>query len=316
MYNGLLAVTVATVIIESLFYGILLISFFTNLYLRLSRWRKTNHSSSHSRMKCDFVVISSTAIFVMCTAHWIITVVRFSHGLLNAPDIPSTLLYFTDGSQILQVVRSALGEITLLIGDAVIVYRLWLMWNGDWRVVLLPALSWLGSLACVIAVAFIFHSSIGQDVSVRYKKGWLTVNWVLTAVTNTYCTTLIAWKVWSTTRAVRAIKDEPFTPVLAIVVESAAIWTAWLLFFAITCETGSVLQSLATVLTPSVLGLVNMFIHIRVELGWSSQTQMTMTSPASILVWGSTSLTAADPDFVEGAEIISPKPMLKELPSV
>ncbi|KAF8205845.1 hypothetical protein K438DRAFT_1756592 [Mycena galopus ATCC 62051] len=358
MQNSVLAVITATAVLEGFLYGIL---------------KKPGYPSSHKRIWCDFVVISSTTIFAMCTAHWILTVVRYSHGLLSTPDIPSALHYFMDHSKIPQVIRIVLCELTLLVGDAVIVFRLWWIWNRDWRVALLPAFSWLAlvdpppprlNLKSFVRLMPPLRASpastrgsshlpffpsrrktvVGAHPAACYRRaralklefghigtaepsgindhasldsrglpkrkvpvsaqhpGWPTTNWVLTAVTNLYCTALIAWKVWRTPQAVRGIGDGPFIPVLAILVESAAIWTAWLLFFAITNQTGSVLRLLATDLTPPVLAIATIFIYLRVELGSSSQTPthaqaMTLTSPASIVLWGTTSVRAADTDL-------------------
>ncbi|KAF8205842.1 hypothetical protein K438DRAFT_1578419, partial [Mycena galopus ATCC 62051] len=300
MQNSVLAVITATAVLEGFLYGILLVSFFASLHLRISRRRKPGHPSSHKRIWCDFVVISSTTIFAMCTAHWILTVVRYSHGLLSTPDIPSALHYFMDPSKIPQVIRIVLGELTLLVGDVVIVFRLWWIWNRDWRVALLPAFSWLALVGTWInGYTFKFATPIR-----RFQRSSHSIANVLlfNLHTNLYCTALIAWKVWRTTQAVRGIGDGPFIPVLAILVESAAIWTAWLLFFVITYHTGSVLSLLAIDLTPPVLGIASIFIYLRVELGSSSQTPthaqaMTLTSPASIVLWGSTSVRPADTDL-------------------
>jgi hypothetical protein len=132
--------------------------------------------------------------------------------------------------------------------------------------------------------------------------------------------------VWKTIAAVKEIGDglfmvrpqyrtTPFIvthhlaqPVLAILVESAAIWTyviltpdsdltpnkyasGWVVFFAAAYQTRSVLRFLAKDLMPQVVALTNMSIHLRVGLGWSRTAQETdrsgpglqMTSNASMV---------------------------------
>ncbi|KAF8197738.1 hypothetical protein K438DRAFT_2016493 [Mycena galopus ATCC 62051] len=293
MTNPLLTVTVATVVLETFLYGALLITFSANLYLRISRCRKAGQPNT--RLCCDFVTVSSITIFALCTVHWTIVVARFCHGLLSTPDMASAMLFFADGSQILFVTQSTLGEITLLVGDAVIVYRLWLIWGWDLCVVLVPAISWLGNFVSALVMTVIFaRSSTGHHLSLGSGIRWTIVNWVLTGITNIYCTAFIAQKVW---RAVRGMGDGPLMYALAILIESAAIWTVWVVFIAITVEKGSVLQWL-TGLTPEVIGLVNMFIHLRVELGWSHSqpdgSAAALTSPASIEVWVGTSTRAVE----------------------
>ncbi|KAF8173538.1 hypothetical protein K438DRAFT_1772074 [Mycena galopus ATCC 62051] len=267
MYNPLLAVSIVTIVIESVLYGVLLEGK-TTTHSKLLRFRRRLLNSD---------------------------IRNVYHGLLSTPNIASALVFFADSSQVLFVLRTTVGQITLLIGDAVIVYRLWHIWSWDLRAVILPALSHL-TIACTIAVTFEW-SSTGHDLPVGSAMNWVITNWVLTVITNIYCTALIAWKVWTTTRAVRGMGDGMLMSVLGILIESAAIWTAWAVLIVVTSRTRSVLQSL-TALTSQVIGLVNIFIHLRVELGWSltppdgSTVAMTMTRPASIEVWVAPTTTA------------------------
>ncbi|KAJ6524018.1 hypothetical protein B0H19DRAFT_1085475 [Mycena capillaripes] len=116
------------------------------------------------------------------------------------------------------------------------------------------------------------------------------------ASTSIYCTAFIAWKVWRTSRAVKETGDEPRMSVLAILVEGAAMWihlpnihaSALVVFFAVSYQTGSVPQSLTAQLTPPIIGLANMFIHLRVGLTWSRTPEPDgsvppMTSSASMV---------------------------------
>ncbi|KAJ7885631.1 hypothetical protein B0H13DRAFT_2343135 [Mycena leptocephala] len=194
------------------------------------------------------------AIFVTCSAHWILTVIHFFRGFLGTPDIGSTHEYFAHDQTMTQVIRSALGDITLLIGDAVI---------------------------CP-------DSPIVADMESEFACYNLACPFVAwNARTSVYSTAFITWKVWTTSRAVKDIGAGPLMSVLAILVESAAIWTAWVIFFAVSYQTGSILQYLTAQLTPPIIGLFNMFIHLRVGLGWShtqepDRSMVAMTSSASI----------------------------------
>ncbi|KAJ7831645.1 hypothetical protein B0H13DRAFT_2430598 [Mycena leptocephala] len=186
--------------------------------------------------------------------HWILTVIHFFRGFLGTPDIGSAHEYFAHDQTMTQVIRSALGDITLLIGDAVIIHRLWLIWNRNLRVIVLPVLSWLGMLACAITIAYLFHAPL-RDMTFLFGSEGACQQPTGTSV---YSTAFIAWK-----------------SVLAILVESAAIWThlpnmrvsAWVIFFAVSYQTGSILQYLTAQLTPPIIGLFNMFIHLRVGSG-------------------------------------------------
>ncbi|KAJ7910882.1 hypothetical protein B0H13DRAFT_2328937 [Mycena leptocephala] len=262
---NLLTINMASVVLESLLYGIFLVFFFVNIYLRVSKYSKPRILKE---LLWNTVVISTIAIFLTCTAHWVLTVVRFFRAVLGSADTYAAILYYADDSQTTQVARSALTEMTMLIGDAVIVSAQFLVLTGVHDIV--PVILWFGVLACGIVVACLFSQSwLGHILFTTSAGGWVTANWMLTTIINIYCTVCIAWEIWRTSRAVKDIGDGIFMPVLAILVESAAMWTTWMIFFAVTYQTRSVLEFNVVDLTPLIIAFTNMFIHLRVGLGWS-----------------------------------------------
>ncbi|KAJ6603568.1 hypothetical protein DFH09DRAFT_1354708 [Mycena vulgaris] len=296
--SQILAVNIATVILQSLLYGIFLVCFFINLYLRVSKYANPKQFRT---AWWNPVVVSMVAILLTHSGHWILTVVCFAAAVLSGSlDTEAALLYYgPDSSQRTQVVRSALADMTVLIGDAVIIHRLWLIWNRNFSVVVLPIISWVGVLVCGVAVTYL-QSHGGNDVFATRAGGWVTANWALPMmrVINVYCTALIAWQIWSTSRVVKDLGDGLLMPVLAILVESAAMWTAWAVFFAVAYQTHSLSELIAQDLMPSMVALTNIFIHLRVAFGWSrTSTQGTsrsdvMTSDADMGMFQVTMETA------------------------
>ncbi|KAJ7106627.1 hypothetical protein C8R44DRAFT_885903 [Mycena epipterygia] len=280
---SLVAVSVATVVLESLLYGLLLVLFSTNLYLRITRYARPRESVSCGGLWWNHIVISNMAIFMTCTVHWIITVERFFLAFLGSAGEP--LQFYLDGSHFTLVVKNSLIPVAVLIGDAVIIHRLWIIWNRNLRVVFVPVLSWLGILTCGIAVVYVFTQSAPTDNSI--STAWITANLALNTLTNIYCTTFIAWRIWKTSRAEAEVGGGLLMPVLGILIESTAIWTIWQIIFGATFWTGSTLQFIARDLTPSIVGLVNLLIYFRVGLGWSraeppNATGSAITSSASM----------------------------------
>ncbi|KAJ7112549.1 hypothetical protein C8R44DRAFT_882319 [Mycena epipterygia] len=288
---SLAAVSMATVVLESLLYGFLLIIFSTNLYLRITRYARPQEFSSRGGIWWNPIVISNIAIFATCTAHWIITVDRFFLAFLGSAGDP--LQFYLDESHPTSVMNGILVIVAGLIGDAVIIHRLWLIWNRDFCVVFVPVLSWLAALTCGIAVPYLFAQSTPTINRFLTPAGaWLTGSWALTTLMTIYCTTFITWRVWKTSRATaEEVGGGLLTPICVILIESAAIWTAWTIFCATTFLTGSTLQFIVRDLTPGIVGLVNLLIHLRVGLGWSraeapDATGAPMTSSASIFAVG------------------------------
>ncbi|KAJ7253265.1 hypothetical protein C8J57DRAFT_1660485 [Mycena rebaudengoi] len=89
----------------------------------------------------------------------------------------------------------------------------------------------------------------------------------LTLVTNIYCTVLISWKIWRTTRAAAPADGMNLMQFVAIVVESAALYTAWAIFYTVTHELGSPVQNIVLMGMPPVIGIANALILVRIGLG-------------------------------------------------
>ncbi|KAJ7717980.1 hypothetical protein B0H16DRAFT_1610043 [Mycena metata] len=289
-----------TVVLESLLYGILLVCACATLYLRFARHKKITGDRTPiwrtRRVWWNPVVTPTVAILATCSAHWILTVVRFFEAFSSGGNAVA-LLFYSNDSRSTQVARSALTELAVLIGDAVIIHRLWLIGNRNIYVTIIPVISWIGVLVCAIVVTVLFsQSNLEQDPFRTSAGNWVTGNWVLTAVA-----ALIAWE---------CLGNGVLMRVLAILVESAALWTAWTVFFAVSYQTHSNLHSIVTDLTATTVGLVNMFVHLRVEFGWSSTRDPdtatsggVMTSTASIFAL---SLPPTDSYYLEGVRLSPP----------
>ncbi|KAJ7454186.1 hypothetical protein FB451DRAFT_1280423 [Mycena latifolia] len=283
-------------LVAGFLYGIFLVLFATNLYIRTTRYARQRQFVSRGALWWNPIVISTIAIFATCTAHWILTIQVFFQGFLNTTDPTATLLFYLDDGRPIQVTRTSLTMIALLIGDALIIHRLWLIWNREFRVVALPVLTWLGVLVSGIFLVYTSsHSSIGNNKLLTSAGKWLTANWILTVFTNVYCTVVMAWRIWTSSREMGNIDGGLLLSTLVILVESAAIWTAWALFFAVAYQAGSSVSVLATDLSGPILGLVNMLIHLRVGLGWSHTLKASTTANAGgVAMSGSASMFAVN----------------------
>ncbi|KAJ7106657.1 hypothetical protein C8R44DRAFT_714991 [Mycena epipterygia] len=304
---SLVAVSMATVVLESLLYGLLLVLFSTNLYLRITRYARPREFVARGNLWWNPIVLSSIAIFMICTAHWIITVERFFRAFLGPAGDP--LLFYMDASQPTSVVSNTLAIAAALVGDVAIIHRLWIIWSRDLRVICLPVLSWLGALTCGIAIVYVFtQSTPTNNKLLAADDAWVTAYWALTTLINIYCTAFIAWRIWKTSRATPEVGGGLMMPVFVILIESAAIWTAWAIFFAVTYLTHSTLQFIVRDLTAPILGLVNLLIHLRVGLGWSraeapDASGAPMTSSASMFA---VNLPTENDEYLESVSATEP----------
>jgi len=281
----------AVVVLETLLYALLLISACTTLHLRFSRHEVPK------LLVWNPVVLFTILISAASGSHWILTIVRFFDAFVGSADAGRFYLK----TQEVQTARSLLAVASMLIGDAAIIHRLWLIWNRSLPVIILPVVTCFGFSIVGCAITYLRVQSVaGAQVSLT-AAGWANAIWILPLVTNAYCTGLTIWKFWKTKRTVEhVLGDETLGAVLIVLLESAAVWTLWALFFAVTREIRSPLLTVARDLSPVMVGLVNMVIYLRVELqctrAGSDRTGVAMTSSASIMpYYVSMDRTSANP---------------------
>ncbi|KAJ6479350.1 hypothetical protein DFH09DRAFT_1379105 [Mycena vulgaris] len=95
----------------------------------------------------------------------------------------------------------------------------------------------------------------------------LTPITVFTLVTNLYCTALIVWEIWRIRGKGKPVGGMNSWEFLAIIVESAAIYSCWILCYVISHQRNSTVQVIAVGTIPQVVGLANGLIHVRVGFG-------------------------------------------------
>ncbi|KAJ7042157.1 hypothetical protein C8F04DRAFT_96184 [Mycena alexandri] len=273
-FKFVLAANMAVVVLETLLYALLLVAASTTLYLRFSR------HGIPKLLVWNPVVLFTVLISAVSGAHWILTIVRFFDAFVGSADAGR---FYLD-TQGVQTARTLLTVAAIFIGDAAIIHRLWLIWNRSLPVIMVPLATCFGGSIIGCAVAYVIaHPAAGAQLVL-----WLKASWIFTLVTNVYCTGLIIWKIWKTKRTVEhLLGDGTLVPVLIVLLESAAVWTLWGIFFAVTSEIRSPLGVIGGELSPVMVGLVNMAIYLRVELQYtregSVRTGVAMTSSASMI---------------------------------
>ncbi|KAJ7435468.1 hypothetical protein B0H11DRAFT_675888 [Mycena galericulata] len=279
----------ATVVIETFFYGIFIVLLIISMYLLFtvqSKGLRRERSVWLSPILCG-----GCALFVALTGHWILTIDRLFLAFVivsNPGAIPDPDKFYGDFSQPTQVVQSGFLLTSLAIVDGLFVQRLYAVWAQHRYVrcvMIFPFFTLLGLLVSAVGVMYDFSQfKEGDDVHLL-ANGWIAADCAFTFCTNIYCTggsvqlsspctvadihlALIAWRLWSVQSVLKSSGGRTLMSVLAIIIESAALSATWAIFFIITYISYSNLRFLIDV-TPAIVGTTNMLIYVRVGLGWA-----------------------------------------------
>ncbi|KAK0189612.1 hypothetical protein F5146DRAFT_1051681 [Armillaria mellea] len=277
----LVSANLATVAVESLLYGIFLVLDLTSITLLFTR--EASFSSGAARTS-SFVVmrrpmfIGAVILLVSITGHWICTVVRLFDAFVNFEGGQQALKYYADLSQVTEVVKTGFLTGSVVTGDAMIIYRLWVVWGFNYRVIMFPLGTLVGLTVCGVGITYQFAKyTPGQDVFATVAGRWITSDCVFTLLTNVYSSSMIAWYIYRTHKASSAIGGSSMMSILAIFIESASIYTTWTIFFMITYLTKTNIQFNTVDFWPEAAGIAFSLINVRIGLGWAQKAGISST---------------------------------------
>ncbi|KZT71226.1 hypothetical protein DAEQUDRAFT_810186 [Daedalea quercina L-15889] len=273
----MLSIILVTVCIESLLYGIFFVLSVISLYILARRREDIVNAALNVRGKRRIAYmtpmsVAAIFIFITNTAHWIVAVYRLFSGFMYYEDGTQPTAYYTNPSMATEVAQNTLLMISLIIGDAMIIYRLWLVWAYNIPVTVFPLSTLIGLIVC--AVGSIYASALskpGENIFATATGRWITANCVFTLCTNVYSTATIAWRIWRANSQVRQYGGSSLMGVIGILIESAALYTVWTILFFVTYHVQSDLQYFVSESYCAMAGITFMLIHVRVGLGWEQR---------------------------------------------
>lgn len=194
----------------------------------------------------------------------------------NFPGGP--VAYFNDENTIwFNVLGSATDVVADYLSNALLIYRCYIIWNRQWKIIAFPCLVFLG--ASVMAMFTVVESalplsSIFTEQSISFAIPWIS----LTCGLNTMITILIAGRIIYLSRAISGILPPEnrriYTNVVAIMVESALPFTLLGIIFAITLGK-NIQESVAfSDIWGMFVALSPQFIILRLAMGkgWTDAT--------------------------------------------
>ncbi|KAJ7271044.1 hypothetical protein C8J57DRAFT_296221 [Mycena rebaudengoi] len=258
----------AGIMVGTVLYGIYLMLFIASIYLLLGRHNGIN-TSKYSLRSWSIMFYSSCALFLVVTAHWIVTICRAFIGFIYFHDGAGAVDFFKDNTQPTITALNIFVGLALVVGDGMIIYRLWIVWSRNKLVVVLPILSEI-ALAVSYTFLIVLRSRLGgKDISATKL---VTPVSLLTLGINIYCTALISYQIWTTTRAAVPVNQTNLMDVLIIVVESAALYTTLMVVYEIIYQLNSQVQYAEALLIPPIIGIANALIQVRIGLRKTSNT--------------------------------------------
>ncbi|KAF8993892.1 hypothetical protein BDQ17DRAFT_1331410 [Cyathus striatus] len=223
---------VASVFVAALFHGL----HFSTL-LHCLRWLIYADEGWKLRKKINWVFVTiSLVLFTLSTTNISLSLHNAMVYVMNVPQKPPKITVGVAPQPTWEaIVICTNANICILIGDAVLIHRCWLIYSRSKRVIIFPFIFWLGGFVLTGLQAYwqIIQSQGREDVwrPVNMFVGpgtILTPFWASTIILNGYSTSLIAYRIWKVSKesGEAGINTVALRFVLRVLVESGFLYLA------------------------------------------------------------------------------------------
>ncbi|KAF8884381.1 hypothetical protein BD779DRAFT_785150 [Infundibulicybe gibba] len=256
MISPLVPISIVSLGLESVLYGIFLTLFFLYLALR-------------PRGVCPRAILySSLFILFVVSLHWVLSVAQFFQAFVFYRDGSAPAEFLSNVSQILAVIKVGTYMMLFVIGDLAMIYRLWAVWNRDKMVIILPITMFVGQ--CVFAVVLVSESFTPHANLIRNPgvyASMLTLGTIGLSMTtfciNVYSTALIACRIWRMEQSSGTINSK-FGFVIMLLIESLALNSAWGVVYIICYGARTWAAVVVSDTQAPITGIAFMLINVRV----------------------------------------------------
>ncbi|KAG2141104.1 hypothetical protein DEU56DRAFT_283853 [Suillus clintonianus] len=189
---------IMSTVLEGMLYGFSVLMFIGTM------WALTYKHHMRDRVNRPITVVA-VLLLVLSTAHMVIDIIRIEDGLVKSRDTfpGGPEAYFAEISLGTFVVKNTIYILQTLLGDGVVIYRCYVVWQTVW-VIILPSMLW-----CSVAVTGIYSlysfshtASTSGNVFSQVTREWISGFYALTLAANLLSSGLLAYRIWKIERNV------------------------------------------------------------------------------------------------------------------
>ncbi|KAK0474909.1 hypothetical protein IW261DRAFT_1648914 [Armillaria novae-zelandiae] len=220
---------------EILLYGMYTCLFASSLYILLCKKKKTR--------VVNIMIALNTIMWSLATAHLAVSFNQNYRGIFRDHGVENPTAFENNASPWI-CTELALENVNFILGDSVVIWRAWVLWNRKRWILVVSAGCLLVTLGAGIGVIYAFATA-PKAVSVFDNPSlhiWELMFILSTMGTNIWATSLIAYRAWSHNRTIRAITGEAIMArfrrqngILALLIESGVFYCCtWLIAIIVT----------------------------------------------------------------------------------
>nr|GAT52658.1 predicted protein [Mycena chlorophos] len=255
--------TLVALFVECIIYGMFILLFALAMSVLLGK-RKRRTSGTRP------LVGVSITMFILATIHVGIDLRRAMDQFLFDIDISPV-------ASVNYLLKSTAYAMQTIVGDGFMIYRVYLVWNGDKRIVFPLIVCLMGGIGVGAGALHSFAATKGDNAEnplfLTALHNWIVSFFSMTLFTNATCTLLIAGRIYMIERATRhttKVFGNRLGPAIMIIVESGSIYSVALVLLLALYVNNSYAQYIVLDAEVQIVGVVFTMIIVRVGMGLSS----------------------------------------------
>lgn len=266
--SGLVSTLCATML-----YGVNVVVFFTCVYVLVQRRLRGGYLPW-------FLFGGAVTQFIVSTVHIGNAWRRLFEAFIWNAQIPGASISYwvADPSRSTEIISNSVVIISSCLVDAALVWRLYMIWNKNIYVCILP-------IVMLVTYAITYFIGIGKlvhlaDRDLSVVSQWLVAGLTFSLVTNASITCLIAGRVWSMSRrhCISPVTTRCMT-VMWTILESGAVYGLTTVFLVVFTAMRSQVGGFISNLFVQICGIIPSLIIVRVGPGLMSDRLQTNNLP-------------------------------------
>ncbi|KAK0505298.1 hypothetical protein EDD18DRAFT_331992 [Armillaria luteobubalina] len=205
------------------FYLITFFSCFHGLLTTNDGRLKSRSSINHTMVAASLWMLVFSTLQVACHLRFVLDAFIYSD---NKP--VDTLSDMSNPVNVMQMVTYVAQT---FMGDCILLYRCWVIYERRWMIVICPIIMCIAETGCGISVMYL-ETTLGSGSAITEPLLFPLIITLqsLTLTTNVITTFLIVHRIWTIHSAIRqlvpSIKNHPLRNTLAVLIESASVYTS------------------------------------------------------------------------------------------
>lgn len=212
--------TIIATALEGILYGFSVLMFLGTMWA--SRYPDANRP----------IAFAAILLLLLSTAHLVVDIIRLEDGFVKYRDVfpGGPVAFFQDISQPTFVTKNLIYALQTMLGDGVVIYRCYAVWQSVW-VIILPCMLWCCSSVAALMAPYYASQATGGSIYTNQTAKWITALFALTLATNLISTGLLVYRIWTIERKISSSRATKGTmmPIVYVLIDAAILYSAALL---------------------------------------------------------------------------------------